>query len=190
MKKLDHPNVCKLHEVIQDEKNTHVYIVSEFCACGTLEKYRATFAKGRVPLVQLRPILGQLCTGLAYLHDGLGMAHCDLKPDNFMLSTVPSNRDGVCVMAPGAVKLVDFGTAQLVTRNADGTPDDSTEIKHKGTTAFYAPEMCTEVSTEKIHWFPVDVRIQIPFHKWLFLSLETACICWCRYGRSGLQHSS
>ena len=55
------------------------------------------------------------------------MAHCDLKPENIMLSdTDPGTGQPVA-------KLIDFGTAQMLTRNSDGTADDSADVKHVGT---------------------------------------------------------
>lgn len=60
--------------------------------------------------------------GLSYLHANK-IAHGDLKPDNFLLSTA------------GHLKIADFGSSQLtraghLARRTTGTP------------AFMAPEMC------------------------------------------------
>jgi len=89
-----------------------------------------------LPVDCARAIAGELCTTLAYLHR-LGVAHCDLKPDNIM-----SRRDGQTV-------LVDFG----LWAHAHGTPPrfdpqdrraltrDVLARKHvAGTVAYVAPE--------------------------------------------------
>ena len=30
LKRLEHPNIIKLHEIIDDQKNDHIYLVSEW----------------------------------------------------------------------------------------------------------------------------------------------------------------
>eukprot|EP01051_Picozoa_sp_SAG22_P012983 SAG22_NODE_1404_length_4491_cov_3.411885_4_plen_567_part_00 len=157
MKKLDHPNVCKLKEVIHDEKGQMIYLVSEYLCGGSLEQFRLQCDGGRVPMLRLQRILSDVGAGLAYLHESAGCAHCDLKPENIIL---------ISKVAEDAVaKIVDFRTAQilapiLTSQAGPGSGvavDDLAAVKHVGTTAFYAPEMCDENHAGDIHWLPVDV---------------------------------
>jgi [calcium/calmodulin-dependent protein kinase] kinase len=38
MKKLDHPNLVKLYEIIDDPKEKKLYLITEYVKNGTLEK--------------------------------------------------------------------------------------------------------------------------------------------------------
>jgi len=55
---------------------------------------------GRQPLDKVISFSKQLLLALRYLHDGTGLIHCDVKPDNLLV-----RHDGM------AVKLCDFGTS-------------------------------------------------------------------------------
>lgn len=57
---------------------------------------------GRQPLDKVLSFSKQIMLALRYLHEVVGLVHCDVKPDNLLLRW-----DGL------AVKLCDFGTARL-----------------------------------------------------------------------------
>lgn len=143
MKKLHHPNIALLHDVIDDVEAKQMYVVSEFLANGSLEQRRAKSPGGVVALVELRVFVRQMVAALNYLHMRLQIAHRDIKPENVML-------DGNDV-----VKLIDFGTAEVFTSNEDGSAMDLTS-KAAGTPAFYAPEMCN-INIDEYEMLPTDI---------------------------------
>lgn len=71
-------------------------------------------------------VLLQVCRALEYLH-GEGLVHCDLKPDNVM------------VTADGLAVVMDFGVAADTGRRVDGT-DLPRAAFAAGTANYFAPE--------------------------------------------------
>ncbi|KAN0064188.1 hypothetical protein ACQY0O_003355 [Thecaphora frezii] len=116
-RRLHHPNVMKLYEVIATEQ--YIWMVSELCAGGELYDYLVE--REYLPEAEARRIFGQLCLAVAYIH-GKGIVHRDLKLENVLL-------DERC-----NVKLGDFG----FTREFEGKKLMDTFC---GTTGYAAPEM-------------------------------------------------
>lgn len=116
-RRLHHPNVTQLYEVIATE-NT-IWLVTELCAGGELYDYLVE--KGRLTEIETRPIFGELCLALNYVHR-LGVVHRDLKLENVLL-------DERC-----HVKLSDFGFTREFEQ---GRLLDT----FCGTTGYAAPEM-------------------------------------------------
>ncbi|WIA40536.1 hypothetical protein OEZ86_013882 [Tetradesmus obliquus] len=123
MKKLDHPNVVALHEVIHDPDAKLLIMVMEYMPGGPLLSSAGQGMTEPLPEAAARRYFRELVSGLDYLHSNLIM-HGDLKPDNLLLS------------AEGQLKISDFGSAAVLP-----SPDSliSTTL---GTPAFMAPEMC------------------------------------------------
>eukprot|EP01043_Picozoa_sp_COSAG02_P024569 COSAG02_NODE_1347_length_13138_cov_45.052535_3_plen_409_part_00 len=143
MKKLHHPNIARLVDVVDDQETRTIYVVSEFLPNGSLEEYRAAKPGGALPLDELRVILRQVSCALNYLHTVVQIAHRDIKPENIMLD------------ADNVAKLIDFGTAEVFTKNDDGSAMDLTS-KTAGTPAFYAPEMCS-IDIDEYEMLPTDL---------------------------------
>mmetsp|Transcript_91347 Transcript_91347/g.257503 ORF Transcript_91347/g.257503 Transcript_91347/m.257503 type:complete len:535 (+) Transcript_91347:39-1643(+) len=102
MKKLDHPNVIRLHETF--ESNKQVFLVMELCEGGELlDRLRAAPQK-RLGEAETSPVMQDAFRALAYLH-GSDIVHRDVKPENFLLQSRGSLTDNV-------LKLIDFGTAR------------------------------------------------------------------------------
>jgi serine/threonine protein kinase len=122
MKKLRHPHVVRLHEVIDDPSHMKLYLVMQLLTGGRLcpSLDAATGACEPVAADLLRRYVYQMCDGLRYLHQH-NIIHRDVKPENMML-------DG-----DGNVVLVDFGVSEQ-------TADDIVEGA-VGTPAFMAPEV-------------------------------------------------
>lgn len=120
MKKLKHPNLVKLYEVIDDPVSTKLLMVMEHVQGGPImpEGSSSTCMSEQVVVHYFR----DMCMGLDYLHFNY-ISHGDLKPDNMLLS------------AGGEVKITDFGCSRVL--------DSAEELVSRttGTPVFYAPEM-------------------------------------------------
>jgi len=96
LKKLAHPNLIKLREVIRE--NDDLYFVFEFMEGSLYEMVK----NRRQPLSEskIRHLSLQIVQGLAHMHKH-GFFHRDLKPENLLL-----NQD--------IVKIADFGLAREI----------------------------------------------------------------------------
>ncbi len=137
LKKLSHPNVMALIEVLRNEEKGKIYLVLEYCV-AVLKDMLETSEMGRFPPWQAHFYFLQLLTGLEYLH-GQRVIHKDIKPGNLLLDTA------------GVLKIADFGTAEVLDLFA---PDD-TCTTNQGTPAFQPPEIATGEDTFK--GFKADV---------------------------------
>ena len=87
LKNLDHPNIVKLYEFFEDEKN--YYMVSEFCDQGDLyDKMQKLFYMNQIVV---KFLMEQVLNAVAYLHSR-GVFHGDIKLENIMLYTT-TNKD-------------------------------------------------------------------------------------------------
>ena len=116
-RRLHHPNVLQLYEVIQTE--SHIWMVTELCTGGEL--YDLVARRGALPETEACALFSQLCLAVSYIHE-LGIVHRDLKLENILL-------DG-----KGQVKLSDFG----FTREFEAHQALDTRC---GTPLYSAPEM-------------------------------------------------
>ena len=99
LKKLSHPNVIKLREVIRE--NDELFLVFEYCDGNLFQLMRAMekhqpFAEHHVKLIMF-----QLLSGLHHIHQH-GFFHRDVKPENLLCNGLER------------VKLADFGLAREV----------------------------------------------------------------------------
>ena len=161
-KKLDHPNICHLYEVINDENHDEVYLISEFVDGGMLLTDKRIVDPMDITLV--RTFCRQILIGLKYLHMN-NIAHRDIKPANILLTERNIN---------GIVKLCDFGVAEMwqmedeneliekkATINVESKRSSKDQykvntesvVKEKrsshvnntvGTMEFFSPEMCRD----------------------------------------------
>ncbi|EHK39642.1 hypothetical protein TRIATDRAFT_48936 [Trichoderma atroviride IMI 206040] len=103
------------------EHNFHLYIQTEFCEEGTLDKFLAHVGQlGRLDDFRIYKILQDLCLGLKEIHDA-GFMHLDMKPANILITF------------EGVIKIGDFGLAQAVS--------DDTYLDIEGDREYMAPEM-------------------------------------------------
>lgn len=81
LKKLNHPNIVKLREVIRE--NDELFFVFEFLDQNIYQmtKDRKKF----LPEARIRHIMFQILSGLAYMHKH-GFFHRDMKPENLLVS--------------------------------------------------------------------------------------------------------
>jgi len=109
----DHPNIITYHSVFEDVG--HLYIVMDHCGGGELfdrisrdQKFSERTAAS---------VFRQMVSALYYIHS-LGIAHCDLKPENFIFETGDDD---------SKILLIDFGMAKIVQwrqyhKTINGTP--------------------------------------------------------------------
>uniref|UniRef100_A0A0D9VWL8 non-specific serine/threonine protein kinase n=1 Tax=Leersia perrieri TaxID=77586 RepID=A0A0D9VWL8_9ORYZ len=122
MRRLRHPNILRLHEVLATRSK--VYLVMELATGGDLMSRLAALPSRRLPEHAARRVFVQLASALAYCH-ARGVSHRDVKPQN------------VLVDGEGNLKVSDFGLAAL----PDTRRDDGRLHTACGTPAFAAPEV-------------------------------------------------
>lgn len=124
MKKLNHPNLVSLFEVLDDPAEDSLYMVVEMCKKGVVMKVGMHEpAEPYVP-ERCRTFFRDLILGIEYLH-AQGVVHRDIKPDNLLLT-----EDDV-------LKIVDFGVSELFEKDSDFMT-----TKSAGSPAFLPPELC------------------------------------------------
>lgn len=117
MKKLHHPNLPRVLDVLEDEK--YLYLVMEYVRGQNLEEIIGR--QGRFAPAQVLDVGIQMGGVLSYLHErAAAVWHLDLKPANIIRC-----RDGRLI-------LVDFGSAWTATSQK--------ERRRYGTEGFAAPE--------------------------------------------------
>ncbi|XP_077776201.1 calcium/calmodulin-dependent protein kinase kinase 2 isoform X5 [Podarcis muralis] len=126
LKKLDHPNVVKLVEVLDDPSEDHLYMVFELVKKGPVME-----VPNLRPLTedQARFYFQDLIKGIEYLHYQK-IIHRDIKPSNLLVGE------------DGHIKIADFGVSNEF-KGADALLTNTV-----GTPAFMAPETLSE--TRKI----------------------------------------
>ena len=128
---LNHPGIVTVHDI--GEFHGQFFIVMELVEGTTL---RQLLGRGRPLLRKTLAIASQLADALAKAHDA-GIAHCDLKPENVMLT------------GEGHVKIVDFGLAKLSEPDAAApgidraAGDRTTERLVFGTVGYMSPEQAS-----------------------------------------------
>ncbi|EPS73064.1 hypothetical protein M569_01692, partial [Genlisea aurea] len=96
LRKMNHPNVVKLKEVIKEHES--LYFVFEYMECNLYQ-----LMKGKESLfseAEVRNWCFQVFQGLAYIHQR-GYFHRDLKPENLLVSK-------------DVIKIADFGLAREI----------------------------------------------------------------------------
>eukprot|EP00756_Hemistasia_phaeocysticola_P031111 Hpha_TRINITY_DN16332_c2_g5::TRINITY_DN16332_c2_g5_i1::g.60885::m.60885/K07359/CAMKK2; calcium/calmodulin-dependent protein kinase kinase 2 len=145
MKRLDHPNVVHLHEVINDPECNKMYLILEYIENGPV------FRIGRdtpLALETVKHYTVGIAQGLDYMHQQ-GVAHRDIKPENILVGNAenPWRRP----------KLTDFGVSNDITRDEeedDSGGEDTSPAGTVGTPAFFAPE---HVLQQTISGFMADI---------------------------------
>ncbi|KAF9037714.1 kinase-like protein, partial [Panaeolus papilionaceus] len=148
MKKLRHPHVVRLYEVIDDRMKEKIYMVMEYLGGGEV-KWRDGHNRPVLTVAQTRRIMRDAVLGLEYLHHQ-GIIHRDIKPANLLWTE--DRRQ---------VKIGDFGVShfsyaqRLAAAGAgdgDNDPhdpillDDGSLSRRAGTPSFLAPEVIFEYS--------------------------------------------
>jgi len=128
MKQIDHPNIIRLFETIEDHKN--IYLIMELCTGGEL--FDKIVNEGLLAEKPAAHLMKQIFAALYYLHDH-GIMHRDLKPENFLFASHDAD-------AP--VKVIDFGLG------ATFTPGQRMSTK-AGTPYYVSPQVLKGNYNEK-----------------------------------------
>jgi len=116
-------HIAAVHDVL--EENGEIFVVMEYVQGETLRER----LRDPISLEQFFQIARQCAEGLVEAHEH-GIIHCDIKPENIMLT------------AAGQVKILDFGVAKHMPRSDQSSTLDSGLLG--GTPAYMAPEVLLE----------------------------------------------
>ena len=139
--KLDHPNVCAIHEVGQHER--HSFIVMQYVEGETLA---ARIKRGPLKLNESVDFAAQIAAALSEAHSH-GIIHRDIKPQNIMLTR------------RSQVKVLDFGLAKLEAGELGLQPEAQTQtlLTQPGVIPGTVPYM----SPEQLRGEPLDARTDL-----------------------------
>jgi eukaryotic-like serine/threonine-protein kinase len=116
---LSHPNIVTVHDF--GFADGLLYIVMEHIPGKDLKQLIRE--RGRFSIADGIPLIIQACKGLGYAHRA-GLAHCDVKPHNMLVST------------DGRLKVTDFGIARAL---ASVVPNERADVVW-GSPLYFAPE--------------------------------------------------
>jgi len=102
MESIKHTNIIRFYEVFED--TDALYLVMELASGGEL--FDRIQQKGHYSEKDAAGVLRQMFQGIQYLHANK-IAHCDLKPDNFLFSHSGET---------SPIKVIDFGMSKFVER--------------------------------------------------------------------------
>jgi len=130
LRRLDHPNISKLHEVHETENS--IYLVFDHYAGGEL--YRLIKNRKEITHRETVSLLQGLLTGLEYL-EAVHVVHRDIKPSNILLRKTEN-------IEPADVVIADFGLSTF--------KNEQHLLYHKcGTPGHVAPEIIHSTSQDE-----------------------------------------
>lgn len=120
LKKLDHPNVLRCIEIIDDNSVNKLYLITEWVKNGSLQALIDNHGKLDEDLS--RQVFRDLITALEYCHDWANVIHRDIKPENILLDET------------NHAKLADFGVSTLMENGIDDIASNA------GSKLYFSPE--------------------------------------------------
>ncbi|KAL5404614.1 hypothetical protein PMIN03_009010 [Paraphaeosphaeria minitans] len=166
MKKLNHPNLVSLIEVLDDPDEDSLYMVMEMCKKGVVMQVGLDERADPYPEEQCRCWFRDMLLGLEYLH-AHGIIHRDIKPDNCLIT------------GDDVLKIVDFGVSEMFDKQ-----DQMKTAKSAGSPAFMPPELCVarhgEVDGKAVDIWSMGVTLfcllfgRIPFERHGMIELYQA----------------
>jgi serine/threonine protein kinase len=118
---LQHPNIVTCQAL--EHTRTGRYLVMDYCEAGTLRSVMD--GECRPSMAQSLQLVANILAGLDHAHSR-GIVHCDIKPENILLSIQPEG---------WISRISDFGIARLSQELRH--PDD---LGNTGSPAYMAPE--------------------------------------------------
>ena len=102
MIKLDHPNIIKLYEVYETDKN--IYLIMELCTGGELFDRIVENTENGIQFTEKEAanLFKQMMSAINYCHKN-GIVHRDLKPENLLYLNKEEN---------SPIKVIDFGMSK------------------------------------------------------------------------------
>ncbi|KAE8604937.1 hypothetical protein XENTR_v10014901 [Xenopus tropicalis] len=116
-----HPYLCHMHAAFQTQN--YAFIAMEFASGGSLKDLLKK--EHHLKTRQVIFYSAEMVCGLQYLHSR-GIIHCDLKPDNILISS------------EGHIKIADFGLA------VEHVFGHDTTCGYRGTPKYMAPEVLAD----------------------------------------------
>jgi eukaryotic-like serine/threonine-protein kinase len=118
---LNDEHIARIHDLVEHEGRR--FLVMEYVEGETL---RARLSRGTLSIAEFFSVAEQCLSGLATAH-GHGIVHCDIKPENLMVT--PS----------GVVKILDFGFARMAYNPLNTETISAAALG--GTLAYLPPEV-------------------------------------------------
>ena len=119
--RLSHPNIVTVYDFGYAEDR--LFIVMEYVPGETLRQI--IDARAPLPPEEALSLMVQACAGLGYVHR-LGLVHCDVKPQNFL------------VTPDGRLKITDFGIARAWAGTYEAEQTAATVVW--GSPQYFSPE--------------------------------------------------
>jgi serine/threonine protein kinase len=134
---LNHPNILTIYEI--GEADGRHFIATEYIDGLTL---RQRMERAQMPMGEKLDVVLQVAGALAVAH-AAGIIHRDVKPENIMLR------------GDGLVKVLDFGLAKLIDREATAETEGPTRAlvntepdQRMGTVQYMSPEQVRGLETD------------------------------------------
>lgn len=103
MRRLDHPNIIRLHEVFEDQDTLQITLVMDLCSGGSLNQWLKTRSE-KVQEFDAALLVYKMLKALCHCHEH-GVVHRDIKLANFCFESE----------APDAeLKMIDFGLSRVL----------------------------------------------------------------------------
>ena len=144
MIKLDHPNIIKLYEYYENDKN--IYLIMELCTGGELFDRIVENTENGIQYTekQAANLFRQMMDAINYCHKN-GIVHRDLKPENLLFLNKDQN---------SPIKVIDFGMSKRFTAEK--------YMNEKVGTAYYiSPEVLKGKYDEKCDIWSAGVILYI-----------------------------
>jgi len=120
MKKLKHKHLVKLYEVIGDQGDDKIYIVTEYMKNGSLI---SIMEKDSLDDNQIWNYFRHMVLGLEYCHSYANICHRDIKPENMLIGN------------KGELKISDFGISSIIENGNDSLQNTA------GSNFYFSPEL-------------------------------------------------
>lgn len=136
MKRLTHPYIVQLHEIINDPTRSKVYLVMDLLSGGSLQKKLEESENG-LSKEFIWQVARNVVSALYYCHSEVRVFHRDIKPENIMLND------------QNKAVLVDFGVAALF-------ENDDVIKGTAGSMRYFSPEI-VKTGAKKVFGTKTDV---------------------------------